>query len=104
MEDVILVTGCDLARSSTNVAFSESQRREQVSFGVTTTTDSSGVNIQWQFSRENTRGVTFKRGPNGQVRFFLSRLAETVSDLRHHIRICQRIGAYSSEVFVSPDL
>jgi hypothetical protein len=68
MEDIILVTGRHLARSSANVAFSESQLGEQLSFGVTT--DTSGINVMWQFSREDIRGVSFNPGPSGQVRLF----------------------------------
>jgi hypothetical protein len=69
MEDIILVTGRHLARSSANVAFSESQLGEQVSFGVTT--DTSGVNVTWQFSGEDIGGASFNPGPSGQVRLFV---------------------------------
>ena len=64
MEDIILVTGRHLARSWTNVVFPESQRVEQVSFGVRV----AGVyDVEWQFSREDLRGVAINRGPSGQV-------------------------------------
>jgi hypothetical protein len=64
MEDIILVTGRHLARSWTNVVFPESQRVEQVSFGVRV----AGVyDVEWQFSREDLRGVAINCGPSGQV-------------------------------------
>ncbi|KAI0248876.1 hypothetical protein BJV78DRAFT_1232159 [Lactifluus subvellereus] len=63
MEDIILVTGRDLVRSWTNVAFSESKEGEQVSLGVRVT---SGGDVEWQFSREDIRGVAVNRGPSGQ--------------------------------------
>jgi hypothetical protein len=68
MEDIILVTGRHLARSSANVAFSESQVEEQVSFGAIT--DISGVNVMWQFSGKDIGGVEFNPGPDGQVCLF----------------------------------
>jgi hypothetical protein len=68
MEDIILVTGRHLARSWTNVAFSESPTEEKVSFGVTA--DTSGVNVEWHLLREDIRGVACHCGPSGQVRFF----------------------------------
>jgi hypothetical protein len=65
MEDIILVTGRDLARSWTNVAFSENQGGEQVSFGVQVTGRS---NVEWQVSLEDMQGVAVNRGPSGRVR------------------------------------
>jgi hypothetical protein len=65
MEDIVLVTGRDLARSWTNVAFSESQEGEQVSFGVQVTGTSD---VQWQVSLEDVRGAAVNNGPSGQVR------------------------------------
>ena len=68
MEDIILVTGRDLARSSTNVVFSESQGSEQVSLAVRVGTGSSfNDNVEWLFSREDVQGVALNRGPSGQV-------------------------------------
>ncbi|KAI0003646.1 hypothetical protein BJV74DRAFT_476821 [Russula compacta] len=64
-EDIILVTGRHLARSSANIAFQESQGDEQVSFGFQV----SGVSeVEWQFTPEGARGVAFNLGPSGQVR------------------------------------
>lgn len=68
MEEIVFVTGRHLAKSSINVVFSESQGGEQVSYGVTT--DTSGVDVAWQLSREDMRGVAYNCGPSGQVRFF----------------------------------
>jgi hypothetical protein len=67
MEDIILVTGRDLARSWVNVAFSESHEEEQVSFGVQVTGSS---NVEWQLPLEDMQGVAVNRGPSGQVRSF----------------------------------
>lgn len=65
-EDIILVTGRHLARSSANIAFQESQGDEQMSFGFQV----SGVSeVKWQFTPEGARGVAFNLGPSGQVRF-----------------------------------
>ncbi|KAH9968490.1 hypothetical protein BGW80DRAFT_655413 [Lactifluus volemus] len=65
MEDIILVTGRDLASSWTNVVFSENQGGEQVSFGVQVTGISS-CNVQWQVPLEDIRGVAVNCGPSGQ--------------------------------------
>ncbi|KAH9970600.1 hypothetical protein BGW80DRAFT_1461198 [Lactifluus volemus] len=63
MEDIILVTGRDLARSWTNVVFSENQGGEQVTIGVHVT----GIcNVQWEVPLEDTRGVAINCGPSGQ--------------------------------------
>ena len=66
MADIILVTGCHLARSWANIAFSESREEEQVSFGVKV----SGVcNVEWRFPPEDVQGVALNLGPSGKVRF-----------------------------------
>ncbi|KAH9960254.1 hypothetical protein BGW80DRAFT_78204 [Lactifluus volemus] len=63
MEDIVLVTGRHLGRSWTNVVFSESQAVGQVSLKVKV----SGISdVEWQFSREDVRGVVFNRGPSGK--------------------------------------
>jgi hypothetical protein len=80
MEDIILVTGRDLASSWTNVVFSENQGGEQVSFGVQVTGISS-CNVQWQVPLEDIRGVAVNCGPSGQVPFFPSKDAETTPGL-----------------------
>jgi hypothetical protein len=63
-EDIVLVTGCHLARSWATIAFQE--REEQIAFGVQV----SGVsNVSWQFTPEGAQGVMYNLGPSGQVRF-----------------------------------
>jgi hypothetical protein len=64
-EDIILVTGCHLARSWANIAFQESEDEEHVSLGVHTT-GNSGVN--WRFTPEGAGGTPYKLGSSGQVR------------------------------------
>ena len=79
MEDIVLVTGCHLARSWANIAFLGSREEEQVSFGVRV----SGVsNVEWRFPPEEVQGVASNLGPSGQVRFcekFL--ISSTVTEL-----------------------
>jgi hypothetical protein len=65
MEDIILVTGRDLARSWHNVAFSENQGGEHVSFGVHVT---GLADVEWQLPLEDMQGVAVNRGPSGLVR------------------------------------
>jgi hypothetical protein len=66
MEDIILVTGRDRARSCTNVAFSESQSEvdARVSFGVQV---SDQVGIKWSFSNEHVLGALLNEGRSGKV-------------------------------------
>ncbi|KAI0293408.1 hypothetical protein BC826DRAFT_381343 [Russula brevipes] len=59
-EDIILVTGCHLAKSWANIAFQD--RHEKVTFGVQV----SGGHVEWQFTPEGARGVAFNLGPSGQ--------------------------------------
>ena len=61
-EDIVLVTGCDLARSWANVAFQEGDR--DVSFKAQVLGDS---HVQWEFTPEGARGVGYNVGPRGQV-------------------------------------
>jgi hypothetical protein len=97
-EDIILVTGCHLARTWATIAFRE--EGEQVSFGVQV----SGVSdIMWQFTREGARGVAYNLGPSGQVRFFLASTDHPQQVELFRIRICRRISAYSLEASVLPD-
>ena len=66
MEEIILVTGCDLTRSRTNVAFLGGQADARVSFGVRV--ERPDNNINFQFSPENARGaVLCQCGPQGMV-------------------------------------
>jgi len=62
MEDIILVTGCHLAKSWVSVAFSESRGGSQVSFGARVS-GSSGVH----FDERNVNGRGLKFGPGGEV-------------------------------------
>jgi hypothetical protein len=68
MEDIILVTGRDLARSWTNAVFSENDGGEQVSFGVQVAGNS---NVLWQISLQDIRGAAVNCGPSGQVYFLM---------------------------------
>ena len=67
MEEIVLVTGCDLTRSSTNVAFYE--HYAQVSLGVKVYHDvSNNVSINWRTLPESGQGAFIHRGPSGTVR------------------------------------
>jgi hypothetical protein len=66
MEDIVLVTGCDLTRSWANIAFFQGRVEGRVSFGVQVT---GASNIEWQFPPEERQGVALNLGPNGQVCF-----------------------------------
>jgi hypothetical protein len=68
MEEIILVTGCDRARSWTNIAFLENQGDAQVSFGVNV--EGLDTSINFQFSPENARGAVLRYGPEGTVRLY----------------------------------
>jgi hypothetical protein len=63
-EDIILVTGCHLARSWINVTFSKNRKGAQVSFGVRRSGD-SGVD----FEEGDVDGGDVKFGPRGKVSF-----------------------------------
>ena len=65
MEDIILVTGTDRARSWANVAFLGGQADARVSFGV----EVSQSRINWQFSSERKAGAAWNWGPSGEVRW-----------------------------------
>jgi hypothetical protein len=66
IEDIILVTGRDLARSWFNVAFSDCEGGEQVAFGARV----NGVSdVEWQVLPEDIRGTMVNHGPSGQVCF-----------------------------------
>jgi hypothetical protein len=66
MEELILVTGCDRARSWTNVAFLKDQLEAQVCLGVEVPHGPEG-RISWQVSSEQIRDAVFNQGPNGKV-------------------------------------
>ncbi|KAH9970628.1 hypothetical protein BGW80DRAFT_560879 [Lactifluus volemus] len=60
MEEIVFVTGCHLARSSTNVVF-ENQVDAPVSFGAQV----AGDTVTWQVPSIPTPGVVLNRGPSG---------------------------------------
>ena len=66
MEEIILVTGCDLTRSWTNVAFLGGADA-RVSFGVRAE-EGPNTNINFQFSPEHAHGALLHHGPEGTVR------------------------------------
>ena len=65
-EGLILVTGCDRARSWTNVAFLRNQLDAQASFGVEVT-HGPEHRIDWQLSPERVVGAVLNQGPSGKV-------------------------------------
>jgi len=67
MEELILVTGCDRARSWANVAFLRNKLDAEVSFGVEVTHGLEG-RISWQVSPGRIRGAVLNEGPSGKVR------------------------------------
>jgi hypothetical protein len=76
MEDIVLVTGCHLARSWVNIAFSESRGGAEVSFRVQVSGNSSV-----HFDERDVRGRGLKLGPTGEVGFlthFYLRLEKTM--------------------------
>ncbi|KAI0299166.1 hypothetical protein BC826DRAFT_62160 [Russula brevipes] len=80
MDEIVLVTGCDCARSWTNVAFLEGQGDAKASFGVKVV-DGIDASINWQYSPEHICGALLNQDPRG--------------------RIYPKINAYLSEGFVS---
>jgi len=104
-EDIILVTGCHLARSWANIVFQESLMEERVSFGVQVAENSD---VNWRFTPEGVRGMPFTLGPSGQVRFCTNFLRQCRRDgpltWPDRVRIYRRTSAYSSRASVSPVL
>ena len=68
MEEIILVTGCDLTRSWTNIAFFGGQVDAEVSFRVKVEEEDTSINFQ--FLPENARGAVLCNGPEGKVRLY----------------------------------
>ena len=66
MEELILVTGCDRARSWTNVVFLKTHLDAQVSIGVEVAHGPES-RISWQLSPEQTLDVVLNQGPSGNV-------------------------------------
>jgi hypothetical protein len=103
MEEIVLVTGCHLARSWANIAFLGSREEEQVSFGVRV---SGGSDVEWRFPPEEVQGVASNLGPSGQVSFnenFLIHSYRVCPLTNDRIRIYPRTNVYLSGAFVSPD-
>lgn len=68
MEEIILVTGCDLARAWTNVAFLGGPVDAQASIGIEVTGDSD-ASVGIQFQRGHVEGALLNQGPEGKVRW-----------------------------------
>ena len=64
MEEIVLVTGCDLTSSWTNIAFLGGRAGAQVSYGVKV----EGPDINYQLLPELVRGAVINQGPKGTVR------------------------------------
>jgi hypothetical protein len=94
-EDIILVTGCHLAKSWATIAFQN--RGDQVAFRYHVSGDS---NVTWHFT---PKGVPYNLGPSGQVRFVnfscFNRPRKVMVEL-FRIRIYWRISVYSLEASV----
>jgi len=68
MGDIILVTGCHLARLWVNIAFSGSTGSgSQVSFKVQVTRDPQG-DLHIAFKERDVSGAELKLGPSGKVK------------------------------------
>ena len=106
MEEIILVTGCDLTRSWANIVFLGGRTDAQVSFGVEAN-DSTSTNpiINFQISPGRIQGAVLHCGPKGTAAV-RSTPFETINELKHlwHdfvlIRTCRKINAYLSEDIV----
>jgi hypothetical protein len=85
MEEIILVTGCDLTRSWTNIAFLGGRADAQVSFGVEVKGSTSNPNINFQFSPGGVRGAVLHHGPVGTVR---CTPFQTINDFTALARLC----------------
>ena len=69
MEEIILVTGCDLTRSWTNIAFLGGRADAQVSIGVEVQGSSTtNPSIKFQISPGRVRGAVLRHGPERAVR------------------------------------
>jgi hypothetical protein len=67
-EDIVLVTGRDLAKSWANIVFQEGDG--DVTFQVRVTGNS---HIEWEFTLEGVGGVAYDNGPSGDLKvYFLS--------------------------------
>ena len=97
MEDIIIVTGRHLARSWVRAIFSESQGGTEVTF-VAQVSENSVVHLE----ERNMSGAQLELGPKGEVGFCITLKAELRNESdTTHIRIYQKINAYSFEVTTS---
>ena len=63
MEEIILVTDCDLTGSWKNIAFLREWADAQVFFGVNVKIDGPNTSINSQFLPEHARGAVLRNGP-----------------------------------------
>ena len=102
MEEIVLVTGCHLARSFANIAFSDGRGEEQVSFEVQVPDISK---VEWQFPFEDVQGAALNVGPSGQVCFRCFPVSPGIHKAlikRNWIRIYPNKIVYSLEGIVLP--
>jgi hypothetical protein len=64
-EDIVLVTGRDLAKSWANIVFQDGDG--DVTFEVRVTGDS---HIEWKFTLEGVGGVAYDIGPSGNLKVY----------------------------------
>ena len=69
MEEIVLVTGCDITRSWTNIAFLKGTD-SHASFGVEVKGSTSNPSINFQISPERAQGAVLHHGPVGEVRLY----------------------------------
>ena len=67
MEEIILVTDCDLTGSWKNIAFLREWADAQVLFGVNVNIDGPNTSINFQFLPEHALGAVLRNGPEGYV-------------------------------------
>jgi hypothetical protein len=89
MEDIVLISGCHLAESWVNVAFSENRGGTRVSFGVRTS-GNSGVH----FDEWNMSGRGLKLGPSGQVGLYMN--FHFLSVLKQVLKTIARLVAFQN--------
>jgi len=66
MEDIVLVTGCDLTKSWINVAFLGNQDDARVSFRVEV--NDHDASIKLRYLPKHVHGAALNKGPEGKVR------------------------------------
>jgi hypothetical protein len=68
-EDIVLVTGRNLAKSWANIVFREGDGDMKFEVRVTGDGDSHS-HIEWKFTPEGARGVAHAIGPNGKLKVY----------------------------------